>query len=174
MVAGLPIVFAVAYYEPVLTTAFWHALYGGSMQYRGLRMHVPGGWTAVMSSLRDDPPLNPQGVSLQKAPLNLTLESKGSELIVVNVRLHDARATDEQELADWRKLQIDTHPAPGYATDEPAEQVQGATCLRARSVQSQGNVVWVCLSLRDGWEASYEGREKDVPQFLSVVRRLRK
>jgi hypothetical protein len=173
LAAGIPILLTVGYYEPLLTTSFWHLLYGGSMQYRGLKIHVPWGWTADMSTLRDDPPLNPQGVSMQKAPLNLTLESQESELIVVNVRMHDAHATDQQQLEQWRRLQLDTHPSSSYSVDTPDDKVEGADCLRARNLRSTQDVVWTCLSMPDGWEASYEGHEKDVPQFLKVVRGLK-
>ena len=58
-----PVICLAVYYTPWLVSLGWHAMHGMSVNYRGLRIRVPLGWTALTTAAEDDFPANPQGLT---------------------------------------------------------------------------------------------------------------
>src|SRR5580698_1602911 len=51
--ACIPLVFLAVYYAPMLTSLGWHLVHGKAIDYRGLRVEVPWGWTADLSLMKE-------------------------------------------------------------------------------------------------------------------------
>jgi len=169
----IPVIPALVYYAPVLTSLGWHVMHGNAVRYRGLRIEVPLGWIADLSALHDDYPANPQGITLQKAPRTLNLEAHGPELVYINILLPDADHTPQQQAAEWQDLFRTSHPATDFDISEidtglPA----GTSCLTASARNAKSSVALACISIPGAWLATYAGSQRDVPQFLKVARRL--
>src|ERR1700751_311121 len=76
----IPVICLAVYYAPSLVSLGWHAMYGMAVNYRGLRVRVPLGWTADLALTKDDYPANPQGITLEKQPKTLGFEVAGPEM----------------------------------------------------------------------------------------------
>jgi hypothetical protein len=173
----IPIVCLAVYYSPALTSLGWHVIHGKAIDYRGLHVEVPWGWTADLSLMREDFPANPQGITLQKPPKTLNIEARGPELIYINLLLPDGRSTPQQQAEEWKGLFRQSHPASDFDVAAPANFPAGIDCLEAapRSAGSdaQTGAALACISLQGGWLADYAGSRGNVPLFLKVIAGLK-
>jgi hypothetical protein len=173
----VPVVVLVVYYAPSLTALGWHVLHGRSIDYRGLHVTVPWGWTADLSLIKDDFPANPQGITLQKPPKTLNIESRGPELIYINLLLPDARSTPQQQAAEWESLFRQSHPKTQFDVSSPREFPESANCLqatpRARAGDAPQGAALACVSIAGGWVANYAGSQRNVDLFRDVIGRLK-
>ncbi|GGG91007.1 hypothetical protein [Silvibacterium dinghuense] len=169
----IPIVFAAIYYAPVLMSLGWHIMHGQAVDYRGLRVSVPWGWTADLSAVKEDYPANPQGVTLEKPPKTLNIEARGPELMYINLLLPDAHSTSTQQAAQWEELFRESHPASDFSLAVPANLPATAQCLQATPRQAQDGLhagaAIACVSEKDGWLANYAGSQRNVPLFFQVL-----
>jgi hypothetical protein len=173
----VPVVVLVVYYAPSLTALGWHVLHGRSIDYRGLHVTVPWGWTADLSLIKDDFPANPQGITLQKPPKTLNIESRGPELIYINLLLPDARSTPQQQAAEWESLFRQSHPKTQFDVSSPREFPESANCLQATPRAGAGDApqgaALACVSIAGGWVANYAGSQRNVDLFRDVIGRLK-
>lgn len=174
---SIPLVLFAVYYSPALTSFGWHVLHGRAIVYRGLHVQVPWGWTADMSLMKEDYPANPQGITLQKPPKTLNIESRGPELIYINVLLPDARSTPEQQAAEWKSLFRQSHSISEFDIAAPSDFPAGADCLEATPRAGAGDVpasaALACISLRERWLANFAGSQANVPLFRQVIGNLK-
>ncbi|MFT4114644.1 hypothetical protein [Silvibacterium sp.] len=186
----IPVVLAAIYYAPVLMSFGWHLMHGQAVEYRGLRVTVPWGWTADLSLMKEDFPANPQGITLEKPPKTLNIEARGPELIYVNLLLpgpipetHNgastttAAATLDQQAAQWEQLFRDSHPAANFHLSVPVNSPGSAKCIEATPLNAvdglTGGAALACVSEKDGWLASYAGLQRNVPLFFHVLSELK-
>jgi hypothetical protein len=173
----IPLVGVAVYYAPALTALGWHVVHGNAVEYRGLRVQVPLGWTADMNQAGDDFQANPQGVTLQKPPKTLNLEARGPELIYVNLLLPDARSTPQQQAEEWKSLFRQSHPTSDFNVAAPADLPSGIDCLEAtpRSISRDmpAGAALACISLQEGWLANYAGTRGNVPLFEQIIGNLK-
>jgi hypothetical protein len=173
----IPLVCLAVYYSPTLTSLGWHVLHGKAVDYRGLHVGVPWGWTADLSQMKEDFPANPQGITLQKPPKTLNIESRGPELIYINLLLPDARSTPQQQAAEWKSLFRGSHPATEFDVASAAGSPSGTDCLEATPRLASGSApsgaALACISLQQGWLADYAGTRANVPLFLKVISGLK-
>lgn len=169
----IPVIPALVYYAPVLTSLGWHLVHGNTVHYRGLRIEVPLGWVADTLTLQDDLPDNPQGITLQKPPRTLNIEARGPELVYINVLLSDTGHPPQQQAAEWQDLFRTSHPATEFDMAEIDTGLPpGASCLVATARNARSSVALACASIPGAWLATYAGSQKDVSQFLKVVHGL--
>jgi hypothetical protein len=177
------LVAAACWYSPLLTAAGWHLVHPrGRVVYRGLNVLVPWPWTADLESLRADPEVNPQGLSLKKTPLSLDRRLANQSIFITVISL-DPGLTAEQQTAAWMQSFRATHPGANFEPAAPAQVPPGAGCLSARShwngggwnggALEEGGMVWTCISVQQGWVADFEGRSPDAPVFFDIVRNLK-
>ena len=173
----IPLVLFAVYYSPALTSLGWHVLHGRAIDYRGLHVQVPWGWTADLSLAKEDYPANPQGITLQKPPKTLNIESRGPELMYFNLLLPDARSTPQQQAEEWKDLFRQSHPSPDFNVAAPANFPAGVDCLEATPRGAAGDdpagAALACISLREGWLANFAGSQANVPLFLQVIGNLK-
>jgi hypothetical protein len=173
----IPLVLFAVYYSPALTSLGWHVLHGRAIDYRGLHIQVPWGWTADLSLTKEDYPANPQGITLQKPPKTLNIESRGPELIYINLLLPDARSTPQQQADEWKDLFRQSHPSPDFNVAAPANFPAGIDCLeatpRAAAGDNPAGAAVACISLREGWLANFAGSQANVPLFRQVIGNLK-
>jgi hypothetical protein len=176
-VACLPIIGAAMYYSPTLTSLGWHVIHGRTIEYRGLHVNVPIGWTVDLNLMKEDYPANPQGVTLQKPPKTLNIESRGPELMYINLLLPDAQSTPQQQAAQWNDLFRQSHPAKDFNVEALGNLPAGIDCLqalpRANITGAEAGAALACVSLRGGWLANYAGARGNVASFLQVIQQLK-
>lgn len=169
----LPAVVLAVYYAPTLTSFGWHIIHGKAVDYRGLHVEVPWGWTADLTSVRDDFPANPQGITLQKPPRTLNIEARGPELIYINLLLPDARSSPQQQAEEWKNLFRESHPGSDFDLAAPASSPAGIDCLEATPKTKErgapSGAALACISLQGGWLANYAGSGANVPLFMRVI-----
>ena len=175
--ACIPLIILAVYYSPTLTSLGWHILHGKAIDYRGLRVEVPWGWTADLSLMKEDYPANPQGITLEKPPKTLNIESRGPELIYINLLLPDARSTPQQQAAEWQSLFRQSHPGAQFDVAPPQGFPASANCLeatpRANAPDVPQGAALACISLTGGWLANYAGSQRNVPLFRNVIAQLK-
>jgi hypothetical protein len=173
----IPLVILAVYYAPALTSLGWHLLHGKAIDYRGLHVDVPWGWTADLSLMKEDFPANPQGITLEKPPKTLNIESRGPELIYINLLLPDARSTPQQQAAEWQSLFRQSHPSDEFDIASPQDFPASANCLeatpRATAANAPKGAALACISLTGGWVANYAGSQRNVLLFRDVIGRLK-
>lgn len=169
----VPFIVLAVYYAPTLTSFGWHVIHGQTIDYRGLHVRVPWGWTADMSLMADDSQTSPQGVTLQKPPKTLNIESRGPELIYVNLLLPDARSTPSQQEAEWDNLFRQSHPESSFDVVAAADFPQGVDCLEATPKSADSSLpagaALACISVKDGWLANFAGSRASIPLFRRVL-----
>jgi hypothetical protein len=169
----VPVVILAIYYAPTLTSFGWHILHGKAIDYRGLHVEVPWGWTADLTAVKDDFPANPQGITLQKPPKTLSIEARGPELIYINLLLPDARSSPQQQAAEWKSLFSESHSGSDFDVAAPASFPPGTDCLEAtpksKDRSAPTGAALACISLQGGWLANYAGSRANVPLFMSVI-----
>ncbi|MBV8631956.1 MAG: hypothetical protein JOZ83_13590 [Silvibacterium sp.] len=168
-----PIVCLAVYYTPLLVSLGWHATHGMSIDYRGLRVRVPFGWTVVATAAQDDYPENPQGITVEKQPRTLTLESGSAEMMYFNLLLPDPNATQSQQIAEWQNLFRQAHPDSSFEVAPVANAPSGMNCLQAIPRTSRSDAALACVSLDHGWVAQFAGSRAHVPVFLQVAATLK-
>jgi hypothetical protein len=177
MLCCIPLVLLAVYYAPVMSALGWHLLHGRAVDYRGLRIEVPWGWSADWNAVKDDFPANPQGITVQKLPRTLNLESRGPELIYINLLLPDAHSTPQQQAEEWRNLFLQSHTETTFNIAERNNLLPGADCVEATprfgNPQDERSAALACISLSEGWLANYAGLQSNVPVFIKVLSRLK-
>jgi hypothetical protein len=173
----IPLICLAVYYSPTLTSLGWHVMHGRAIEYRGLHVEVPWGWTADLSLMKEDYPANPQGITLQKPPKTLNIEARGPELIYINLLLPDARSTPQQQAAEWKSLFRQSHSGSEFAVGAPADFPAGTDCLeatpRSTATDVPSGAALACISLQGGWLASYAGTQNNIALFRQVVGKLK-
>jgi hypothetical protein len=177
MLGCIPLVLLAVYYAPAMSAMGWHLLHGGVLDYRGLRIEVPWGWSVDGNDAKDDFPANPQGITVQKPPKTLNLESRGPELIYINLLLPDAHSTPQQQAEEWRNLFLQSHTETTFNIAERNNLLPGADCVEATprfgNPQDERSAALACISLSEGWLANYAGLQSNVPVFIKVLSRLK-
>ncbi len=168
-----PVICVAVYYTPWLVSLGWHATHGMSVDYRGLRVRVPLGWTAVTTAAQDDFLENPQGVTIEKQPKSLSFESGGPEMMYFNLLLPDSKITPSQQIAEWQDLFRQAHPSSGFDLASPAGVPSDMDCLQATPLNSRAAAAIACISLKGGWLAQYAGSQAHVPLFLEIAAALK-
>ncbi len=165
---------AMGVFSPAVASAGWHLFHGMSIEYHGLRIHVPWLWTADTQELADDPPLNPQGLLLSKAAPSLFALHKSVATIYVNVILPDEKSSAQADVAEWESSFRVAHAHPGsIVEDAPIPGVKDAACFHARSKLFHMRLEWTCISTVGGWAASFDGPAAEAPAFAKFVSRLK-
>jgi hypothetical protein len=168
-----PIICLAVYYTPSLVSLGWHVMHGMAIQYRGLWVRVPLGWTADLTLTKDDYPANPQGITVEKQQKTLAFEVAGPEMMYFNLLLPDPRTTPAQQAAQWDSLFRQAHPASDFDITSPANLPAGMECLQAIPRASHMDAVLACISLKDGWVADYAGSREHLPVFLRIAALLK-
>jgi hypothetical protein len=173
----IPLICLAVYYAPTLTSFGWHVIHGRAIKYRGLSVEVPWGWTADLSSMKEDFPANPQGITLQKPPKTLNVEARGPELIYINLLLPDVRSSPEQQAAEWHNLFRQSHPGSEFDVAPPSNFPAGTDCLeatpRASTHDAPAGAALACISLQEGWLANYAGSQANIPLFRQIIGNLK-
>jgi hypothetical protein len=169
----IPVCCLAMYYTPYLVSLGWHLLHGMAINYRGLRIRVPLGWTADLTLTRDDFPSNPQGVTLEKQQKSLAFEVPGPEMMYFNVLLPDAEVGPDQQAEQWEHLFRRAHPDSRFSVASHTELAPGMNCLEATPSANQTAVAMTCISVKDGWIAEYAGAREHRAQFLSIASGLK-
>jgi hypothetical protein len=169
----LPVICLAVYYTPFLASLGWHLMHGMAVNYRGLRVNVPLGWTADLTSTKDDFPANPQGITLEKQPKTLSFEVAGPDMMYFNLLLSDGRSTPSQQAAEWESLFRQSHPASDFDLSRRSDLSSDMDCLQATPRSSRLGAALACISLRNGWVAEYAGSQANVPVFLQVAGALK-
>jgi hypothetical protein len=164
----------VGWYSPWITASLWRVFHpGGQVKYRGLQVQVPWPWVADTDANREDPTVTPQGLALKKLPPTMNHRLPPQSLFVTVIS-PDPGLTAEEQTAQWMKMFRETHPGAEFAAGTPVAIPAGASCLSATSVDKPNDVVWTCISVKQGWVANFEGRKHDEAVFLEVVRGLKR
>jgi hypothetical protein len=169
----IPVICLAVYYAPFLVSLGWHVMHGMSVDYRGLRVRVPLGWTADLALTKDDFPANPQGITLEKQPRTLAFEVAGPEMMYFNLLLPDARSGPAQQAEQWKTLFRQAHPVSDFNIASRDGLSPGMDCLEATPVGNKSAAAWTCISVEDGWVADYAGAREHVPVFLDVAANLK-
>jgi hypothetical protein len=169
----IPVICLAMYYTPFLVSLGWHALHGMTVNYRGLRILVPLGWTADLTLMKDDFPSNPQGVTVEKQPKSLAFEVPGPEMMYFNVLLPDADAGPDQQAEQWEHLFRRAHPDSQFDVTSHTEPAPGMNCLEATPLANKAAVALTCISVKDGWIAEYAGARERMAQFLTIASGLK-
>jgi len=173
MLICLPVICLAVYYTPLLVSLGWHAMHGMGVNYRGLRIQVPLGWTADAAPQKDDFPASPQGITLEKQPETLHFESPGPETMYFNVLLPDARSTPSQQAAQWESLFRQSHSPSEFNMSRLADLSADMSCIQATPVTSNSAAALACISIENGWVAEYAGSQAHVSLFLQVASALK-
>lgn len=178
MLCCVPLVLLAIYYAPAMSAVGSRLLHGSTVHYRGLSVEVPWGWSADLNSVKDDFPENPQGITLQKPPKTLNLESRGPELMYVNLLLPDAHSTPQQQAEEWKNLFLQSHSETAFNIAERNNLFSGVNCIEATprlgTAQDERSAALACISLREGWLANYAGLQSNVPIFIKVLSGLKR
>jgi hypothetical protein len=169
----VPIICLAVYYTPLLVSLGWHAVHGMSIDYRGLRVRVPFGWTAIATAAQDDYPDNPQGITVERQPRTLAFDSDGPEMMYFNLLMPDPKTTPAQQIAEWQNLFRQAHPDSSFEVAAPAGLPSGMDCLQATPRNSRSGAALACVSLKDGWLAQYAGSQTHVALFLQTAATLK-
>jgi hypothetical protein len=169
----LPVICLAVYYTPLLVSLGWHVTHGMAVNYRGLRIQVPFGWTADTSSQNEDFPASPQGITLEKQAETLHIEAPGPETMYFNILLPDAGITPSQQAAQWENLFRQSHPASDFNVSRVGDLSSDMDCLQAIPLASRSAAALDCISLKNGWVAIYAGSQAHVPLFLQVAGTLK-
>jgi hypothetical protein len=177
MLCCVPLVLLAVYYAPAMSAIGSRLLHGSTVDYRGLRVEVPWGWSADLNSIKDDYPANPQGITVQKPPRTLNLESRGPELIYINLLLPDAHSTPQQQAGEWKNLFLQSHPETVFNIAERNSLLPEADCVEATprlgTTRDERGAALACVSISQGWLANYAGLQANVPVFLKVLSNLK-
>ena len=168
-----PIICLAVYYTPWLVSLAWHAMHGMRIDYRGLHVRVPLGWTAIPTPAEEDYPDNPQGITIEKQPKTLSFEPDGPEMMYFNLLLPDSKATPSQQIAEWQNLFRQAHPASGFDVASPPGVPSSMDCLQATPRNSRSDAALACVSLKDGWLGQFAGSQAHVPLFLQIAAALK-
>lgn len=169
----VPWVCLAVYYAPFLVSLGWHITHGRAVNYRGLRVRVPMGWTADLTPIKDDFPANPQGVTLEKQSKSLAFEVAGPEMMYFNLLLPDAGSEPAQQAHQWKDLFLRAHPASEFSVSSVDGSLPGMDCLEATPANNKSAAALACISVNNGWVAEYAGARTDVPLFLDIASRLK-
>ena len=169
----LPVICVAVYYTPLLVSLGWHVTHGMAVNYRGLRIQVPFGWTADSAPQKDDFPASPQGITLEKQPETLHFETPGPETMYFNLLLPDSRTTPTQQAAQWESLFRQSHPASDFDMSRLGDLSADMDCIQATPLTSRSAAALACISLKNGWVAEYAGSQAHVPLFLQVAGTLK-
>ena len=169
----IPVICLAVYYTPFLVSLGWHLVHGMTVNYRGLRVRVPLGWTSDLTLMKDDFPANPQGITVEKQPKTLAFEVAGAEMMYFNLLLPDARDTPAQESEQWKSLFRQAHPASEFDVTSREGNSPGMDCLEATPVGNKSAAALTCISVKDGWVANYAGARTHVPLFLDIAAKLK-
>jgi hypothetical protein len=167
-----PIICAALYYTPWLVSLGWHATHGMSVDYRGLRIRVPLGWTPVTIAAQDDFQANPQGITLEKQAESFSFEPRGPEMMYFNLLLPDPKTTPSQQVAEWQNLFRQAHPSSVFDLASPAGVPPDMACLQATPLNNRSAAALACVSVKGGWLAQYAGSQANVPLFLETAAAL--
>ncbi len=167
-----PVICLAVYYTPWLVSLGWHATHGMSLNYRGLRVRVPLGWTAVSTAAEDDFAENPQGVTLEKQPKTLAFNSDGPEMMYFNLLLPDPKVSMSQQIAEWQDLFLQAHPSSGFDVAAPAGVPSGIDCVQATPRNDRSAAALACVSPAGGWLAQFAGSQAHVPLFFEIAAAL--
>jgi hypothetical protein len=169
----VPVICLAVYYTPWLVSLGWHAMHGMSVNYRGLHVRVPLGWTAVTTAAEDDYPDNPQGITIEKQPKTLSFENDGPEMMYFDLLLPDPKTTPSQQIAEWEKLFRQAHPASDFDITDPTGVSDNIDCIQATPHSARSAAALACISLKNAWLAQYAGSQAHVPLFLSIAATLK-
>jgi hypothetical protein len=171
---ALIFVAVAAWYGPMVTAAGWHVLHPrGWVNYRGLHVRVPWPWISDVDTEKDEQTAAfPEGISLKKMA-STTVRHAPAQSIFITVISPDPGVTAEQQTAAWVDAFRATHPGSHFDETTAAAIPAGSTCLSARKQGDDRDVVWTCISVRDGWVANFEGHASEVPVFFRVVAALK-
>jgi hypothetical protein len=168
-----PIICLAVYFTPMLVSLGWHATHGMSINYRGLRVPVPFGWTAVATAAEDDYAENPQGITVERQPMTLAFESGGPEMMYFNLLMPDPKTTPAQQVAEWQNIFRQAHPDSGFDVAPAPGTPSGMDCLQATPRDSRSGAALACVSLKDEWVAQFAGSRQSVPVFFQVASALK-
>jgi hypothetical protein len=168
-----PIICLAVYYAPLLVSVGWHVMHGMVIDYRGLRVRVPLGWTPALTPAQDDFPASPQGITLEKQPRTLGFESAGPEMMYFNLLLPDTRTTLSEQSTQWENLFRQSHPASDFDIARLSDLPPDMDCLQATPHASRTGAALACASSAGGWVAQYAGSESHVPVFLRIAAALK-
>ena len=167
-----PVICLMVYYTPWLMSLGWHATHGMNVNYRGLKVHVPMGWTGVTNAGQEDFTENPQGVTLEKQPKTLGFDSQGPEMMYFNLLLPDPKVTVSEQIAQWQDIFRQAHPPSSFDLDTPAGVPAGMECIQATPHEHRSAAALACVSSTGGWLAQFAGSQAQVPLFLNIASRL--
>jgi hypothetical protein len=170
MLICIPLVLLAVYYAPWLASLGWHAMHGMRVNYRGLRVGVPLGWTALTTAPEDDYPGNPQGVTIEKQPKTLAFESDGPEMMYFNLLVSDPKITSSEQIAEWQNLFRQAHPDSSFEVVSPDGVPAGMNCVQATPRGSRSAAALACISPAQGWLAQFAGSQAHVPLFFRLPR----
>ncbi|HTA86338.1 MAG TPA: hypothetical protein VK729_08690 [Silvibacterium sp.] len=170
----LPVIVLAVYFTPLLVSLSWHVMHGASINYRGLRVRVPMGWTVDINTLKEDFPANPQGITLEKQPKTLSLIAPGQESMYFNLLLPDGRSTPTQQVAQWESLFRQSHSTSDFDIVRRNDLHPDMNCLEAIPHGIPSAAALACISLEHGWVAEFAGSQGNVPLFLQVAGALKR
>lgn len=168
-----PVVLAAVYYAPLMVSVGWHVVHGWALEYHGLHVDVPWGWTADKPRPEDESADNPQGVTVMKQPRTLALEARGPETMYFNLLMPDSNLTPAQQAEQWKGLFRDSHPASRFLVTPVKDNPGGGDCLEAKPLDDRraGSAI-ACISLDQHWLASYAGATVHIPLFFHAIEQL--
>ncbi len=169
----LPVICLAVFYTPLLVSLGWHVTHGMAVNYRGLRIQVPFGWTADVGSQKEDFSANPQGITLEKQPETLHFVAPGPETMYFNLLLPDAGITPSQQASQWESFFRQSHPASDFNIFRLGDLSPDMDCLQATPLNSHAAAALACISLKNGWVAVFAGSQANVPLFLRVAGTLK-
>jgi len=169
----IPFILLAVYYTPLLVSLGWHVMHGMAVNYRGLRVRVPLGWTADLALMKDDFPANPQGITIEKQPETLRFESGGPEMMYFNLLLPDPRSGPAQQAEQWKALFRQAHPSPDFEISHLDGTAGGMDCLEATPRGNSSAAAIACVSTTGGWVANFAGSEEHVSLFLEIAATLK-
>ena len=168
-----PVICLAVYYTPWLMSLGWHARHGMSVHYRGLRIRVPLGWTALTTAAEDDFPESPQGVTIEKQPKSLIFDSEGPEMMYFNLLLPDPKVTLSEQITQWLNLFREAHSSSSFDVTAPAGVPPGMGCLQATPHNSRTAAALACVSPAGGWVAQFAGSQAQVALFFDIAARIK-
>jgi len=144
-------------------------MHGMSVNYRGLRIRVPFGWTALTTAAEDDFPANPQGLTIEKQPKSLLFGSEDPEMMYFNLLLPDPKITRSEQVAEWQNLFRQAHPVSSFDVAAPAGVPSGMDCLQATPRKNRSAAALACVSPAGGWLAQFAGSQAHVALFFDIA-----
>jgi hypothetical protein len=168
-----PVVLAAVYYAPLLVSVGWHVVHGWAIEYHGLHVEVPWGWTADRPRPEDESADNPQGVTVMKQPRTLALEARGPETMYFNLLMPDKGLAPAQQAEQWKALFRESHPDSRFRVTPVKNQPGGGDCLEAKPLDdARAGSAIACISLDQHWLASYAGATVHIPLFFRAIEHL--